>query len=972
MKNICILLVFTLSSIQAQNLIFSEQFTACTLPEQWKLHSETGPFSFAVVKSSLMPQSDATCTIVYQQTDKNNNNARKFSIESKPYTLFRYNNYMLSFGLRFQKAGTARQLNLYSQFDGSKKLLQSYTSDVFQNGLSLVVQNINIQPAAGDRSIQFSFEYEASGNDANTVVLIDNLSLTGPDNDDCSRAVDLILDDPCLSGNNTGALMTGPKIICEGNYSQALWYKLLSNYTGYVRLITGSAFNDAVSVYEGSCASLTDLQCHNTDEFGFGGEKNYFQIEAGKTYYFRVAKQIGYYGREDLADLCVSIIREIPVYPDPEACLSSKLIHINSACLSENNRKAKFDAPEPSLNTKSRADVWYHFTPTSSTPIEIISHANFADVLSLYKGNCDNLSEIQCEDLGGKLIFNKPVANTKYWLQVSGYFSTIEGDLCIEIKERTTQKPANDDCVSSTPIVLGASCISSQNTNSSPSGIKGSCQVYDAPDIWYSFIAPAEKEIALHIQAGFMYNYVVYEGPCNKLTEIHCGKTPDPCNGFISLRGLTAGKTYYLQVTAVVHPLKLSEANICVKIDALSQTNAFQALELNLSSDCLHGVLGRISYDVKGGTPPYDYSGPATDEYFLPGTNISAFIQDASGCRDFVNLTIGCEPPQRCKNSNLDIEVQSTCLKDSIGRQTGEVILNFNGMGGSGVYYYYGTPNGSTLKHGDIYTLILIDSDSCYVIEEGKINCPPFDCNQSALKIQADYLCIDTLLKAQLQIQVSGDLGGFTLSGNQNGELLEQGQKFKTSVIDGAGCQFELEGEIKCNFDSCAYARPELNVTYDCLTHPNGDRTGKAILLVSGFSHAGGLQYIGNHPGDTLNHTDFYSVQLIDSFGCGLTSTGIIDCLPVNTNAGNSLDRFTLYPNPSDKFIYLDSPVELNENPELQLISSSGKNYHMEQLKHLNQGRIRYQINIEHLPSGIYYLKISHKTANDLFRFVKI
>ncbi|MBK9108006.1 MAG: hypothetical protein IPM92_06380 [Saprospiraceae bacterium] len=201
MKKLIIIIAVCISNIQAQNLIVSEQFSACSLPEKWSLETAAGPYSFAVIKSNLMPQADATCTIVYQQTDKNNTTFRKFSISTKAFPLFKYSNYKLDFGLRFVRAGAPNQLKLYSLLDGTKTLIQTYSNDVVQNGLVLVNQSLDLQIPPNAQTIQFIFEYESNGNDVNTILLIDNLYLNGPDNDDCSRAVEITLDAPCLSGN---------------------------------------------------------------------------------------------------------------------------------------------------------------------------------------------------------------------------------------------------------------------------------------------------------------------------------------------------------------------------------------------------------------------------------------------------------------------------------------------------------------------------------------------------------------------------------------------------------------------------------------------------------------------------------------------------------------------------------------------------------------------------------------------------
>lgn len=175
-----------------------------------------------------------------------------------------------------------------------------------------------------------------------------------------------------------------------------------------------------------------------------------------------------------------------------------------------------------------------------------------------------------------------------------------------------------------------------------------------------------------------------------------------------------------MQIIAATNILKSEEAQLCVRIDELSLTQVFEPLNLTLHLDCLHGVLGQVNYTVEGGIAPVQYHGPASTELFLPGQKIEAFVEDANGCRSFGNINASCLPPSKCNNTSLTTDVRVECLVDSIGRQTGEVILHVAGKGGSGVYYLYGTPDGSKLKHNDEYKVIVIDKDSCYAIEEGK------------------------------------------------------------------------------------------------------------------------------------------------------------------------------------------------------------------------------------------------------------
>lgn len=968
MKKIIFFVFVSIQFISAQNQIAYEQFSACSLPTNWNLLIEKGTSGFSIVKSNLFPSSDATCSIVYNQTSSTNGGDKKFSITTKEFDLYAYDQYVLNFGLRFVNTNTNNKLTVYAVIDGNQQVVQTYTKDIIQNGLVVVNQSVSFNSTNSSKKAKFIFEYQTSGIDFNSLVIIDNLSLAGPDNDDCARAVSIELDKNCLSGNSTGAFITGPTAQCTGNFTQGLWYKYQSTFSGKLKIETKASYNDAVSVFEGSCMNLKDLKCFNKDEYGFEGETNYLDVEAGKSYFIRVAKQIGYYGREDIGDLCVGIKKQDPVYPPHDLCDSKKLITINSNCISETNIAAGFDNPVPSLNDKSRADVWYNFRTSSTKDLEIISHADFADVLTVFKGTCTQLVEVKCEDLGGKLLLESPTINTDYFIQVSGYFSSIEGHLCMEVKDHSTIKPTNEDCITSKAILLNTACQTSTTINSLKSTIKPSCVVYNAPDVWYSFVAPVEKSISLDIQAGFLFHYGIYSGNCTNLTEIACGKTPDPCAGPIVINGLEAGKTYYLQILAAVNPLKAIEGDICVRIDELSKATPFIPIDLNLQIDCLHGVLGQVSYTVSGGKGNHTYTGPGANEILYPGTQIEAFVEDESGCRDFVKTSVDCQAPARCKNSTLDLEIVSECLIDQIGRQTGEVILHINGKGGSGAYYLYGTPNGSKLSHGDTYQIIIIDSDSCYVIEEGRINCPPFDCSQSKLSITADYTCVDTLLKAILTISASGNLGTLSLTGNRTGDQLSQGEKYSVQAEDEAGCSVKVEGEIKCNFDSCAYARPNLLVNYECVVDSNGNRSGHAILHVNSTSYAGGIKILGNRDGDTLRHLDSYSVQMVDSFGCSITKSGEIDCLPVSTNGVDNFNGLLLVPNPANDRVTIYFKRQLPKDINYLLFDSNGNL--------LGKGSLNssqnFDLNIKDFPSGVIYIKLLGNSFFDIIRFIKI
>ncbi|MEP7197443.1 MAG: T9SS type A sorting domain-containing protein [Saprospiraceae bacterium] len=953
-----------LSRLVAQTVSSYESFSQCQLTSGWTMNVLNGSNSFEFKSNDQAVSSSSGCMLQYVQADINSTGRRQFQLVSPEFTMNMGVNYYLVFNLRYVKPATSTFTISYDGLKGKTTYTIPATNDYGPMYYPIYLTNLT--------QVKFTFEYDAPGNDFGNQIYLDDILFIA-DNADCSRAQTLNLNSECLYGHTTpfSYYLSGGQS-CAGEFQSAIWYKYSSDFTGLLEFNANADYNNNVNVFEGVCGALTALSCNNQDEFGFKGESIEMNVVQGKTYYFKLSRKINDFGKENgLHCIQIKKLTQTKLKPVNDLCDNKKTVLVNGACETNSNYLAGMESVIPSSNNKSRADVWFNFKSISNKPHEIISHANFAEVISLYKGTCNNLQELAVEDYGGKLTFT-PTPGTEYFVQISGYFSTIEGGVCLEVKENVIPKPINDECVSATAIPLNTVCNEINFSNNNTSTIKPSCVVYKAPDVWYSFIAPVEKEVALRIDAGFIYHWGLYEGPCASLSELNCGTAADPCDGFVKISGLTAGKTYYLQIIAATIPLKPGEGKLCVRIDEASKTQAYEKLRLSLNTECLNGVLTKVNfYTVSGGTSAYTYSGPTDKDYFSPGQEITAFIEDAKGCRAFSKTEASCTGGTKCKNSNLDIEMLSDCLKDKLGRQTGEVIINFSGKGGTGVYYTYGTTSGSVLKHGDAYKFILIDSDSCYVIEEGIINCPPFTCAQSNLKIAMSYECIDTLLKAKLNINVSGALGNYTIQGNQIGDLLNLNDSYNSTVIDEAGCTNSNGGSIVCKFDTCAYSRATLQVTYKCLRDSNGNTSGYGELIVNGYSKAGGISYIGNQPGEILKHLESYKVELKDQFGCSVYTEGTIYCIPLSSSDQKVLESFVLIPNPSRGTSVLNFISSISEEVNLSIFSTDSK-----QIFNRNQqiiiGENSLPIDLSSESAGVYYVVLKSNSVKATIKLVKL
>ncbi len=963
MKKILYIFIFSLSTnLFSQKLSLLEKFNDCILPIGASLQLTSGTEQFSIAPNTDDVTTNSNCALIYNSTDRKNPVKRKFSYKSNSFELIAGQTYYTSFYLKFTnpRNGVIRVL------EKGTSLVMSLNASSF-NGL--VTSNL-FSPSIGDKGVYYVVEYESVGNDAGTQIIIDDF-FVGHANDVCAKSIDLVLDQDCKSGVGIPTFVPINNA-CISNLQYTYWYHYTATESGLVEVKVNADYNVVANVFEGTCSALIQLACDDDDEFGFTGEQMEINVQSGKTYYVRLSQKTNSYGKP-IGTHCVSVHKKSnpKIIPVHDLCSSKQNININGSCINGTNLNARTEGPAPSYNTRSKSDIWYSFRPTSTKPLEIISHSNFAEVMTLYTGTCAALQEVKVEDLGNHLIFENPKIGTEYILQVSGYFATLEGNLCVEVIEKSATIPANDNCATPQKISLNQSCQKTQIFGGTKSSIKPSCVVYNAADLWYSFNTGAENNIALLIDAGFSYSWALYTGTCANLNEVYCGDSQDPCDGPIKVNGLIPNTTYLLQIVANSNLIKVNEGEICVRVDELSKTSNFTPLNLSLSTECLHGVLTRVSYNTAGGKGKINYYGPSATDVFFNGSVIEAFIEDESKCRDIKSTVANCPIPAKCRNSSLDIDLLTQCLSDSVGRNTGEMRLTINGKGGSGIYYFYGNKNGDVLRHGDLYKIILIDSDSCFVIEEGRIYCPPFDCSKSAMKVNVQYDCIDTLLKARLNIAVTGSIGNYTITGNKNLELLDQGTSYLVTSKDEAGCEATSSGKINCDFDSCAYSRVALDVKFECLINPiNGQKTGKAKLIVTGTSKAGGLTYIGNKNGDILNHQDNYSVELRDAFGCGIVKSGQINCAIVANDDWASDINCTVYPNPTDENSILKFNLVKSEDIKITVSTIDGK-YIYQSKKKYPTGISSIELQSKNYRNGIYIITLESQSGTKELKLIK-
>lgn len=192
----------------------------------------------------------------------------------------------------------------------------------------------------------------------------------------------------------------------------------------------------------------------------------------------------------------------------------------------------------------------------------------------------------------------------------------------------TSSLTANDPCsaisLNNNSIVFGRYDLTGQ----SPSGIPPpSCGDYNDPDLWFSFVAPADGEVTIEVK-GLSNNdmaMAIYEGGCSSPTELacrddqNCGENPDPG---ITIDNLTPGTIYYIRVwsengTAGEFKIRITTPN------ESNFTNSYNAY--NTSSNCVQlttegpGQKGCSWYNIA-----IDFSEPFELEFSLNFGRIDA------------------------------------------------------------------------------------------------------------------------------------------------------------------------------------------------------------------------------------------------------------------------------------------------------------------------------------------------------------
>lgn len=711
------------TGIRGGNIVMGENFNECRLPEGWQTEIVTGKDDWKFGKFHDGKTIDGSCFVFFNDDILGENNPiSRIRLYSPYFDASEYSDYTLTYDLTYRTYEPTEYIQLYVDNGREWQSVKTYTTDFGGPEINKSKRDSISLSAFRSERIRLIWEYNDGG--WAWWAGMDNVKVTGSGSihDRCNKALALSADGGCIAFDNTYALSTAEINIPdpEGGHGY-LYYTLSTDESTDYRLSTQSLFNDRIEIFSGSCEQPERLQSVNRDEYGFKGESLYFYAEPGKSYFARVSGYQAEFGYK-AGRGCIRLEKKADPVPLPSADLCHDAISLTSGadCAPAKNIKAIMHGPVPKDNHRSRADIWYKFIPQEAGDYEFLSECDFSESLAVYTGNCEGLTEINASYSGKNISIPQAQPGEVYFIQVTGFFSTLEGFVCGRIVHKPDISSPNDECIHAVPLVLNNTCLTYSNRGATHSEVRPSCDAYSLNDVWFTFFADNTGVVYLRVKTDFERIISVFEGQCNSLKSVYCEKQGHHCNGYVQLAGLKPGKQYYLMVGAVKAQTGIDYGNICVQLSNVPVVQ--DKLKLQVSQECVSRGAVLFTPEVEGGNGMVMVEGPGIQApvaggqtYYLEARDqegcVAAIPVQAATCNDF-GCTIAVSPERK----------HVSCF----GMQDGSIALDITG--GLGQYQTVWNTGHMGTKIENIpagtYIATITDGSGCELVQAFTVSQP--------------------------------------------------------------------------------------------------------------------------------------------------------------------------------------------------------------------------------------------------------
>lgn len=367
-----------------------------------------------------------------------------------------------------------------------------------------------------------------------------------PQNDACANAKPIVAGQ-MLAGTTNLATNDG-SATCDpgGAASRDIWYRFdTPNHSGTLTLDTcGSSIDTVLSVYSGTCGSLTEIACN--DDCGgapCGATASCLStvVPAG-SYYIRVSDKGGAAGEVRLTAAFTM--------DNTTACNAAVITSLPYTDVVD-NRLSITPSPDPACTgatTAGRFPVWYTYTPPTDCTLLIREESTQSVYIQISTGSCSSPTEVHCTSQQ-----STPFAltgGTQYWIMLS-ISSTTAPTVPMSVSFECVQPPPNDTVCNAT-VINSLPFSDNPNVSAATLDLDVACNIAGSPGVWfgvwYKYTPAGDCTAALTANVGGLSNVVaVYTGEsCSSLDlpEFFCSST----TGSTVNVDLQGGITYYILI----------------------------------------------------------------------------------------------------------------------------------------------------------------------------------------------------------------------------------------------------------------------------------------------------------------------------------------------------------------------------------------------------------------------------------------
>lgn len=491
-----------------------------------------------------------------------------------------------------------------------------------------------------------------------------------PVNNECTSAINLTVQPVLLTGvftfgSTVDATTSAQATSCSNGQDDDVWYQFTATQANMqVVLQNGTLGQSRIVVYSGNCGSLVLVKC----QIAADARDNWVKLTGlvvGSTYLIRV-----YSASTSSLQGSFSIMVTSQFNPPVNDDCSGAITLTPSATYAPIPGTLIDASPSNNNTCGAGIDVWYKFTATATAHNIITDGFANGVFVSLFSGNCTGLVAVSnscgftAKEVTGLTI------GTQYFIKVTTNNTSNFPLSIFNIGITEVSPPTNNECGGAVPLLVQTSASSSASemfssflsTFSSAPG----CGTITQPDIWFSFVAPAEPVSVEVTGLTNTENIQLFGGTCSTLTNLACNEDIGGVNisNVLNAPTLVSGQTYFIRVSAVDNTAALTfkikvYKNLSVKINNSADSTCFGGnLVLNPS---LEPPLSFVQTSFVSGANP--------GQSFIPNWTIPT-----RGTSDFFSAT-------NVIGSAVDIP-QNLCFGTQSAR---------NGKGYAGLFAYTST-----------------------------------------------------------------------------------------------------------------------------------------------------------------------------------------------------------------------------------------------------------------------------------------